>query len=124
MKGGYEICVAEELFRKEMNAWKEKKLNKPFIFTEYGADTLASEHKLPSVMWSQEYQDEYLKMTHEVFFDSYDFIKGEQIWNFADFQTTEGIMRVNGNKKRCLYKTASAKGYCIQIKRTLGKICR
>lgn len=98
MKGGYEISVAEELFRKEMNAWKEKKLNKPFIFTEYGADTLASEHKLPSVMWSQEYQDEYLKMTHEVF-DSYDFIKGEQIWNFADFQTTEGIMRVNGNKK-------------------------
>lgn len=66
MKGGYEICVAEELFRKEMDAWKEKKLNKPFIFTEYGADTLASEHKLPSVMWSQEYQDEYLKMTHEV----------------------------------------------------------
>ena len=46
-------------------------------------------------MWSQEYQDEYLKMTHEVF-DSYDFIKGEQIWNFADFQTTDGIMRVNG----------------------------
>ena len=39
MKGGYEICVAEELFRKEMDAWKEKKLNKPFIFTEYGADT-------------------------------------------------------------------------------------
>lgn len=73
-EGGYEISVAEELFRKEMNAWKEKKLNKPFIFTEYGADTLASEHKLPSVMWSQEYQDEYLKMTHEVF-DSYDFIK-------------------------------------------------
>ena len=34
MKGGYEICVAEELFRKEMDAWKEKKLNKPFIFTE------------------------------------------------------------------------------------------
>ena len=28
MKGGYEISVAEELFRKEMNAWKEKKLNK------------------------------------------------------------------------------------------------
>ena len=27
MKGGYEICVAEELFRKEMDAWKEKKLN-------------------------------------------------------------------------------------------------
>lgn len=115
MKGGYEICVAEELFRKEMNAWKEKKLNKPFIFTEYGADTLASEHKLPSVMWSQEYQDEYLKMTHEVF-DSYDFIKGEQIWNFADFQTTEGIMRVNGNKKGVFTRQRQPKDIAYKLK--------
>lgn len=115
MKGGYEISVAEELFRKEMNAWKEKKLNKPFIFTEYGADTLASEHKLPSVMWSQEYQDEYLKMTHEVF-DSYDFIKGEQIWNFADFQTTEGIMRVNGNKKGVFTRQRQQKDIAYKLK--------
>ena len=115
MKGGYEISVAEELFRKEINAWKEKKLNKPFIFTEYGADTLASEHKLPSVMWSQEYQDEYLKMTHEVF-DSYDFIKGEQIWNFADFQTTEGIMRVNGNKKGVFTRQRQPKDIAYKLK--------
>lgn len=115
MKGGYEISVAEELFRKEMNAWKEKKLNKPFIFTEYGADTLASEHKLPSVMWSQEYQDEYLKITHEVF-DSYDFIKGEQIWNFADFQTTEGIMRVNGNKKGVFTRQRQPKDIAYKLK--------
>ena len=98
VKGGYEISEAEALFRKEMDAWKALQLNKPFLFTEYGADTMGSDHKLPSVMWSQEYQDEYLKMTNDVF-DSYDFIKGEQIWNFADFQTTEGILRVNGNKK-------------------------
>ena len=32
-------------------------------------------------------------------FDSYDFVQGELVWNFADFQTTEGIMRANGNKK-------------------------
>ena len=98
VKGGYEISEAEILFRKEMDAWKVLNLDKPFLFTEYGADTLGLEHKLPSVMWSQEYQEEYLNMTNEVF-DSYEFIKGEQIWNFADFQTTEGILRVNGNKK-------------------------
>lgn len=121
MKGGYEISVAEELFRKEMNAWKEKKLNKPFIFTEYGADTLASEHKLPSVMWSQEYQDEYLKMTHEVF-DSYDFIKGEQIWNFADFQTTEGIMRVNGNKKGIFTRQRQPKDIAYKLKERWEKL--
>ena len=95
---GRPICNAMEMFKKEMDGWKALNLNKPFIFTEYGADTLGSEHKLPSVMWSQEYQEEYLAENHAIM-DSYDFVKGEQIWNFADFQTTEGIMRVNGNKK-------------------------
>ncbi len=98
VKGGYEIGDAREDFLREMDAWKALELNRPFIFTEYGADTLVTEHRLPSVMWSQEYQKEYLQMTHEIF-DSYDFIRGELIWNFADFQTTEGIMRVGGNKK-------------------------
>lgn len=37
-------------------------------------------------------------MYHRVFAD-YDMVQSEQIWNFADFQTVEGLMRVNGNKK-------------------------
>ena len=75
-----------------------KKLDVPFVFTESGTDTLATEHKLPSVMWSQEYQDEYLSMNFGVF-DSYDFVQGELVWNFADFHTPEGHLRVNGKKK-------------------------
>lgn len=116
VKGGYEIADAEVMFRKEMDAWKELNLNKPFVFTEYGADTLSLEHKLPSVMWSQEYQDEYLKMTNKVF-DSYDFIKGEQIWNFADFQTTEGILRVNGNKKGVFTRQRQPKDSAYLLKK-------
>lgn len=116
VKGGYEISDAIELFRKEMEEWSKLNLNKPFIFSEYGADTLASEHKLPSVMWSQEYQEEYLAMQHELF-DSYDFIKGEQIWNFADFQTTEGIMRVNGNKKGVFTRQRQPKEVAYQLKK-------
>ena len=96
--GGNGISDAEDAFRAEMDKWAEVRGDRPVIFTEYGADTLAEEHKLPSVMWSQEYQNEYLDMNHRVF-DSYDFVQGELVWNFADFQTTEGIMRVNGNKK-------------------------
>ena len=96
--GGYEISDAEMRMRQEMDAWKEKELNKPFIFTEYGADTQESVNKLPSTMWSEEYQIEILEMSHGVF-DDYDFVKGEQVWNFADFATTEGYLRVNGNKK-------------------------
>lgn len=98
VKGGNEIYDSEILFRKELDAWEKLATGKPFVFTEYGADTSAMVHKLPSVMWSQEYQVEYLTMCHRVF-DSYPFIKGEQVWNFADFQTTEGIMRMDGNKK-------------------------
>lgn len=98
MMGGYEIGDAEAAFRKELDAWAAKELDRPVVFTEYGADTNPAEHKLPSVMWSQEYQVEYLKMCHRVF-DSYPFVAGELVWNFADFQTTEGILRMNGNKK-------------------------
>ncbi|MBQ4252527.1 MAG: beta-glucuronidase [Erysipelotrichaceae bacterium] len=98
ISGGPEISDAIDKFHDEMNRWQAKNLNVPFVFTEFGTDTLATEHKLPSVMWAQEYQNEYLEENFKVF-DSYDFIKGELAWNFADFQTTEGIFRVNGNKK-------------------------
>lgn len=115
VKGGYEMVDAREMLIRELEGWKSMNVNKPFIFTEYGADTLGSEHKLPSVMWSQEYQDEYLKMTHDVF-DSFDFVKGEQIWNFADFQTTEGIMRVNGNKKGIFTRQRQPKDVAYKLK--------
>ena len=90
-------------------------LHRPFVFTEYGGDTLSSEHKLPSVMWSQEYQREVLEMLHRVF-DSYDFVQGEQVWNFADFQTGEGIMRVNGNKKGVFTRQRQPKDAAFLLK--------
>ena len=114
--GGNEIGDAEVKFRKEMDDWAALKLDKPFIFSEYGADTMPSEHKLPSVMWSQEYQCEVLEMLHKVF-DSYGFVKGEQIWNFADFQTTEGLMRVNGNKKGVFTRQRQPKDVAFLLKR-------
>lgn len=32
-------------------------------------------------------------------FDQVDNFVGEQLWNFADFQTKVGVQRVQGNKK-------------------------
>ncbi len=116
ISGGPEIEEAEEKFRAEMDKWAAKKLNVPFVFTEFGTDTLATEHKLPSVMWSQEYQDEYLERNFGVF-DSYDFVQGELVWNFADFQTTEGIMRVNGNKKGIFTRQRQPKDAAFVFKR-------
>ena len=114
--GGPEIDEAEQQFREEMDAWQAKGLNVPFVFTEFGTDTLPTEHKLPSVMWTQEYQDEYMAMNFGVF-DSYDFIQGELVWNFADFQTSEGIMRVNGNKKGVFTRQRQPKDAAFVMKR-------
>lgn len=113
--GGPEIDEAEERFRKEMDAWADICENKPMVFTEFGADTYGGEHKLPSVMWSQEYQNEYYEMNFRVM-DDYDFVKGELVWNFADFQTTEGIMRVNGNKKGIFTRNRQPKDAAFILK--------
>lgn len=115
IKGG-EMEEAEADFRNEMDRWAAKNLNVPFVFTEFGTDTLTTEHKLPSIMWSQEYQDEYLEMCFRVF-DSYDFVQGELVWNFADFQTTEGIMRVNGNKKGIFTRARQPKDAAFVLKK-------
>ena len=96
--GGVELETAKQKFMEEMEKWGEKAPDIPFVFTEFGADTLGSEHKLPGNMWSQEYQVKYMQLYFDVF-DSFDFIQGELVWNFADFMTSEGIIRVNGNKK-------------------------
>ena len=116
ISGGWEISDAEEMFRREMEKWKALNLEKPFIFSEYGADTMPSVHKLPSVMWSQEYQNEVLEMLHRVF-DSYDFVRGEQVWNFADFQTTEGLMRVDGNRKGIFTRQRQPKDAAFLLKK-------
>jgi beta-glucuronidase len=113
--GGYEISTAELALRSELEGWKAKSLNKPVIFTEYGADTSEGLHKLPSVQWSQEYQIEYLEMSHRVF-DAYGFVKGEQVWAFADFQTNEGLHRLDGNKKGVFTRRRQPKAAAFYLK--------
>ena len=95
--------------------------NKPMIFTEYGADTHAAIDKLPSVMWSESYQIEVLEMVERVF-DSYEAVVGEQVWNFADFQTTEGIMRVDGNKKGIFTRQRQPKRAAFHLKERWDRI--
>ena len=91
-----DLAGAELAWRTELEAWASD--GKPIIITEYGADTMPGLHQLPAAPWSEEYQVEYLDMNHRVF-DSIEAVVGEQVWNFADFATTAGIMRVGGNKK-------------------------
>ncbi len=93
---GGDLETAEEMMREELSFWNS--LGKPFMFTEYGADTVSGLHDTTPVMWTEEYQVEYYEMNHKVV-DSLENFIGEQPWNFADFATSQGLMRVQGNKK-------------------------
>ena len=68
------------------------------MLTEYGADTVMGFHDTVPVMYTEEFQIEYYKMNHRVM-DTYSHLVGEQVWNFADFATSQGLFRVQGNKK-------------------------
>ncbi len=93
--------TAEKVLEKELLA-RQEKLHQPIIITEYGVDTLAGLHSMYTDMWSEEYQCAWLDMYHRVF-DRVSAVVGEQIWNFADFATSQGILRVGGNKERDLH---------------------
>ena len=54
-------------------------------------------------------------MYHRVFAD-YDMVQNQQIWNFADFQTVEGLMRVNGNKKGVFTRQRQPKRVAYKLK--------
>ena len=95
---GGDLKEARRQLQEELDAWGEKAKGIPLVFTEFGTDTLDSLHRLPSVMWSQEYQREYMEMYFSVF-DGTPAVQGELVWNFAESQTGQGIMRVSGNKK-------------------------
>ncbi|XP_072034978.1 beta-glucuronidase-like isoform X2 [Amphiura filiformis] len=77
-----------------------KEFNKPVIQSEYGADTIPGFHVDPPLMFTEEYQVEFLKNYHAAFDQlRKDFFVGELIWNFADFMTDQSVTRAVGNKK-------------------------
>lgn len=92
-----DLDTAARKLEAELRGW-ETGHGKPIIITEYGADTLAGLHAVGTQAWSEEFQVALLRTYHEVF-DRIDAVIGEQVWNFADFQTSQGVIRVDGNKK-------------------------
>jgi len=109
---------AELAWEEELRGWAGE--GKPIIITEYGADTYPGVHAVASQPWSEEYQVEYLDMNHRVF-DRIDAVVGEQVWNFADFATTSGIMRVGGNKKGVFTRDRQPKAAAHALRRRWRK---
>ena len=91
------LSVIESQLKHSIESYLEKS-NKPLMLTEFGADTIAGLHTLPAQAFSEEFQVEfveaYLKVANQT-----PGVVGTHIWNFADFQTKQGLTRFNGNKK-------------------------
>ena len=92
-----DLASAERRLEDELQRW-QKTFNRPLLMLEYGCDTVTGLHAVGDLPWSEEYQSTYYEMYHRVF-DRIEALQGEQVWNFADFNTGPGIFRVDGNKK-------------------------
>jgi beta-glucuronidase len=110
-----DLATAELALEAEISAWVAA-YDKPIIFTEYGADTLPGLHDVVPRMWSEEYQAELLAMFHRVF-DGFDAVVGEHVWNFADFATAPGVIRVDGNKKGVFTRERRPKAAAHMLRR-------
>jgi beta-glucuronidase len=78
-------------------------------------------HSVVATPWTEEYQVDYLDMNHRVF-DRIDAVVGEQVWNFADFATVSGIMRVDGNKKGAFTRDRQPKAAAFALRRRWRKL--
>ncbi|WP_415853850.1 beta-glucuronidase [Sinomonas sp. G460-2] len=115
-----DLVAAESQLEKELRAWVAKH-GKPMIMTEYGADTMPGLHSLYEQPWSEEYQSAFLDMYHRVF-DRVEALVGEHVWNFADFQTSDGIIRVDGNKKGAFTRDRRPKAAAHSLRRRWTQI--
>ena len=109
-----DLTTAETYLEADLRAWAAK-FAKPIMMTEYGADTMPGIHSVWDLPWTEEYQRDYLAMHHRVF-DRIDAFVGEQVWNFADFQTSAGIHRVDGNKKGVFTKDRKPKAAAFALR--------
>ncbi|XP_013419250.1 beta-glucuronidase [Lingula anatina] len=88
---------------------------------------------LPSDAFTEEYQVQFMRKYHEIF-DALrkQFLVGEMVWNFADFQTDQTTTRVDGNKKGVFTRQRQPKmaahflrdRYQGLINRRSGRTCR
>ncbi len=91
---GGQLDIAFSQLEAELdNLWEN--LGKPIIMTEFGADTMAGMHGQPNVMWTEEYQADYIRGHLEIAARK-PFVAGMQVWNFADFAAVQSIIRVGG----------------------------
>ncbi|HGI7179021.1 TPA: beta-glucuronidase [Streptococcus pyogenes] len=111
-----DLAKGEAGLRKELLEWQSKFPDKPILMTEYGADTLPGLHSMWDIPYTEEFQCDFYAMTHGVF-DEIPNLVGEQVWNFADFETNLMIFRVQGNHKGLFSRNRQPKQVVREFKK-------
>ncbi|MET8978211.1 beta-glucuronidase [Streptomyces sp. NPDC004539] len=109
-----DLPTAERYLEGDLRGWAAT-FGKPLLMSEYGADTLPGLHSVWDQPWTEEYQSDLLAMHHRTF-DRIPEVIGEHIWNFADFQTSHGIHRVDGNRKGVFTRDRKPKAAVYELR--------
>lgn len=91
---GAKLDQAEKALEQELDALHQS-FGKPIIIAEFGTDTVTGQHAQPDEMWSEEYQVEFLRRYLDVAAKK-PYMAGLHVWNFADFKTGQGLIRMSG----------------------------
>ncbi|WP_234982438.1 beta-glucuronidase [Limosilactobacillus caccae] len=108
--------LAKKQLKVELEKWHKKFPEKPILFTEFGADTIAGMHSLYHAPYSEEYQVDYYQANFAVF-DSCEYVQGEQLWNFADFVTEPGMIRVGAENRKGVFTRDRRPKQVVQLLR-------
>lgn len=111
-----DLAKGEAGLRQELLKWQSKFPDKPILMTEYGADTLPGLHSMWDIPYTEEFQCDFYAMSHSVF-DSIPNLVGEQVWNFADFETNLMIYRIQGNHKGLFSRNRQPKQVVKEFKK-------
>ncbi|KAL9981667.1 hypothetical protein ACROYT_G010405 [Oculina patagonica] len=84
--------------------------SKPVLMAEYGSSAVAGRHKKPSVLYTEEYQVDTMKQYFPVF-DRLrkEFLAGEMIWTFTDYNVLESYDVMSANTKGLLTRQRQPK---------------
>lgn len=77
-------------------------LKKPIIVTEFGADAIAGHHANEDEMFSEEFQQMMINSYLDIA-NTKPFVSGMMIWAFADFRTSQALMRVAGKNLKGVF---------------------
>ncbi|MBF0778681.1 beta-glucuronidase [Streptococcus cuniculi] len=116
-----DLKKAAEGLSEELHQWQTLYPDKPILITEYGADTLPGLQSMWDIPYTEGYQVDYYEMSHRVF-DTIPNLVGEQVWNFADFETNVMLIRVKGNHKGLFSRNREPKQVVREFKKRWNAI--